>query len=102
MLVPVRGDAPNATTPADHPGRGGLVMVDTSSDGLMYFSREDAAYNTMKDAQDKRTKLLLHELLLKVLLPQTQLIMLLMLQPHKLLLMLYQQAMLNLKRVAMM
>ena len=53
MLVPVRGDAPNATTPADHPGRGGLVMVDTSSDGLMYFSREDAAYNTMKDAQDK-------------------------------------------------
>lgn len=53
MLVPVRGDAPSATTPADHPGRGGLVMVNVSHDGKMYFSRHDGLHIAMTDAKDK-------------------------------------------------
>ena len=57
LKVPVVNTAPNATTPADHPNQAGLVMVDKSSDGKMYFSREDGLYNgfynIMIDAQDE-------------------------------------------------
>jgi hypothetical protein len=53
MLVPVTNSAPVATTLADHPSRGGLVMVDTSADGKMYFSRHDGLHIAMIDAQDK-------------------------------------------------
>ena len=54
----------------------------------------------MKDAQDKHDQSIAARAAIEGVVAQTQIgIMLLMLQPHKLLLMLYQQAMLNLKRV---
>ena len=53
LKVPVVHSAPDATTPADHPSHGGLVMVNVSHDGKMYFSRQDGLHITMTDAQDK-------------------------------------------------
>jgi hypothetical protein len=54
LKVPVVNAAPNVTTPADHPNQAGLVMVNKSSDGKMYFSRENGTYNAaLQDAVDK-------------------------------------------------
>ena len=53
LKVPVVHSAPGPTTPADHPTHGGLVMVNVSDDGKMYFSRHDGLHIAMTDAQDK-------------------------------------------------
>ena len=54
LKVPVVNAAPVATTADDQPNQVGLVMVDKSSTGKMYFSREDGTYNAaLQDAVDK-------------------------------------------------
>ena len=54
----------------------------------------------MKDAQDKHAGAVAARAAIEGVVPKP-IIMLLMLQPHKLLLMLYQKAMINLKRDAL-